>query len=391
MASQGPIAVLHGAMVDTKPTYPGLKPAFAGASGTFSGLGLARFAYVPLFPAMVSAGWVSGGQAGLLGALNLAGYVVGVVGGRRIGRALGTVAALDLGMAFVVLSFLGCGWNGGVVWLAACRALAGVAGGILMVLAGPAVQGMVAPERRGLAGGIVMTGVGTGAVVGALVVPTLLGSAGVAGSWLGLAAAVACLWLVARRAWPTTPVSVVQGALPPGAWPLALSYGLSAAGLVPHMVYLADIVARGHGLGPQWGAGAFLAFALGGLCGPLAGGRAADRLGARLAFRIWLGLQVVGVALLFAPSGATLMLGGFLGGFSAIGLTAIALTMARDIAGPGAGAVWANTTLAFALAQAATGFAMASLFTLTGVHAHLILLALAFSAAAFLPLVKALR
>ena len=33
-----------------------LKPAFAGAAATLSGIGLARFAYVPLFPAMVAAG-----------------------------------------------------------------------------------------------------------------------------------------------------------------------------------------------------------------------------------------------------------------------------------------------------------------------------------------------
>ena len=37
-----------------------LRPALAGAAATFSGIGLARFAYVPLFPAMVGAGWISG-------------------------------------------------------------------------------------------------------------------------------------------------------------------------------------------------------------------------------------------------------------------------------------------------------------------------------------------
>lgn len=364
---------------------PGLRPAYAGASGTFSGLGLARFAYVPLFPAMVGAGWVSGGQAGLLGALNLAGYVAGVVGGRSIGRALGTVAALDLGMALVVLSFAGCGWNGGVVWLAACRALAGIAGGILMVLAGPAVQGVVAPERRGLAGGIVMTGVGTGAVAGAFAVPALLGTVGISGAWLGLALGVLCLWAVARRAWPTTPVVMVAGALPVGTTRLALAYGLSAAGLVPHMVYLADIVVRGRGLPVEWGAGAFLAFSVGGLLGPLAGGRVADRLGATTAFRIWLCLQIVGVSLLFLPVGPAMLLGGFLGGFSSIGLTAVTLARTREIAGAAAGAAWARTTLAFALAQALTGLVMAAVFSATSSHTHLLVLALLFSLAAFMP------
>ena len=43
---------------------PSLGPAFAGAAATLSGIGLARFAYVPLFPVMVAAGWVSGAEGG---------------------------------------------------------------------------------------------------------------------------------------------------------------------------------------------------------------------------------------------------------------------------------------------------------------------------------------
>ena len=374
-------------MAATEPSSPGLAPAFAGASGTFSGLGLARFAYVPLFPAMVAAGWVSGGQAGLLGALNLAGYTLGVIFGRRIGRALGTGRALDLGMALVVLSFAGCGWNGGVAWLAACRTLAGVAGGILMVLAGPAVQGVVAPERRGHPGGKNKNSVRTWAVARAHEVTGMHAPARNSGTWLGLAGAVLVLWAIARRAWPTAPVVAAAGALPAGTGRLALAYGLSAAGLVPHMVYLADIVVRGRGFAIEWGAGAFLAFSLGGFCGPLAGGRVADRIGAAAAFRVWLGLQVAGVALLFTHSPAALMLGGFLGGFASIGLTAVTLARTREIAGAASGAAWARTTLAFAFGQAATGLLMAALFSWTGAHAHLLALALLFSLAAFAPVV----
>src|SRR5262245_40509244 len=44
-----------------------LTPAFAGAAATFSGIGLARFAYVPLFPAMVAASWATGPEGGFLG------------------------------------------------------------------------------------------------------------------------------------------------------------------------------------------------------------------------------------------------------------------------------------------------------------------------------------
>jgi MFS family permease len=104
-----------------------LNPAFAGAAATFSGIGLARFAYVPLFPAMVAAGWVTGPEGGFLGAMNLAGYLIGVLGGRGLAARLGTARALDAGMALVGLAFAACAWNAGVAWLAVWRLLAGLA------------------------------------------------------------------------------------------------------------------------------------------------------------------------------------------------------------------------------------------------------------------------
>jgi uncharacterized MFS-type transporter YbfB len=71
------------------PAPSSLRPAFAGAAATLSGIGLARFAYVPLFPAMVAAGWVTGAEGGFLGAVNFAGYLIGVLGGRGLGRRSG--------------------------------------------------------------------------------------------------------------------------------------------------------------------------------------------------------------------------------------------------------------------------------------------------------------
>ena len=166
-----------------------LKPALAGAAATLSGIGLARFAYVPLFPAMVAAGWVTGAEAGFLGAMNLAGYLIGVLGGRTLAGRLGTARALDAGMGLAALAFAACAWNAGLAWLAVWRLVAGLAGGILMALAGPAVQGAVAPAQRGTAGGIVIAGVGGGVIAASLAVPALL-PAGLSAAWLGLAVLV---------------------------------------------------------------------------------------------------------------------------------------------------------------------------------------------------------
>src|SRR5262245_41800291 len=208
-------------------TTSALRPAFAGAAATLSGIGLARFAYVPLFPAMVAAGWVTGPEGGLLGAMNLAGYLVGVLGGRTLAARAGTPRALDAGMGLAALAFAACAWNGGVAWLALWRLAARLARGILMARAGPAAQGAAAPAQRGAAGGIVVTGVGGGIIAASLLLPELL-RAGLPAAWLGLAVLVLALWAFARLRWPQTPIAAYESATPrPKALALILSYGLA--------------------------------------------------------------------------------------------------------------------------------------------------------------------
>lgn len=350
-------------------TRPLFAPAFAGAAATCSGIGLARFAYVPLFPAMVAAGWVDGAGAGLLGALNLTGYLIGVLSARSVARTLSVPRALDAGMALAALAAACCAWQGGLAWLGVWRCLAGIAGGVLMGLTGPAVQAVVSPQRRGVAGGVVLLGVGSGITLGALLVPALVVGHGVATAWLGLSATTLVLWMAARPFWPAPPPMVAQhrqhGVLPPVGL-LVLSYGLSGAGLVPPMVYLADLAARGHGLGVRAGGLMWVVFGIGAVSGSLAGGALADRIGGRRAMVVALSVQVAALGGALLPGVPWLVVSGLLSGMAAVSVTAVALAAARERAGAEAGLVWVRTTAAFAVAQAATGFAMAALFGITG-------------------------
>ncbi len=339
----------------------------AGAAATLAGIGLARFAYVPLFPAMVGAGWVDGGGAGLLGAANLAGYVAGVLGGRGLARGLGVPRALDAGMALALLAFAACALPWGLAWLVAWRALAGVAGGLLMALVGPAVQASVAPESRGMASGVVIAGAGAGVVAAGLLVPALLWG-GLSFTWAGLAVAVLLLWLAARPAWPRPPAlpatEVAQAV--PRALRLLLAYGLSGAGMVAPMVYLADLAARGRGLPIEAASLLWVLFGLGAVAGTLLGGRIAGRIGGRRALPIWLGVQVAALAAALLPWWPALLLAAPLGGFAGIGATAVTLAAAREVAGAQAGVVWVRATACYAVAQAAVAFALAALFAATG-------------------------
>lgn len=362
-----------------------MRPAYAGAGAILSGVGLARFAYVPLFPAMVAGAWVDGGQAGLLGAANFAGYLAGVLAGRRLAARIGVPRAMDAGMALAVAAFAACAWQGGVAWLLLWRALAGTAGGVLMALAGPSVQASVPPERRGAASGIVMTGVGCGVIAGGLAVPLLLAGGGLPLAWLGLAAATALVWALARRAWPDPPAlpQEATAVAVPRAGRLLAAYALSGAGMVAPMVYLSDLAVRGRGLPIEAGSLVWIGFGLGALLGTLLGGRLAGRIGGRRALLVWMAVQVAALSAALVPAWPALVLAGPLGGFAGVGATAVTLVAAREVAGAQAGVIWVRATAAYAVAQVGFAFALAALFDATGdSHAAVFGVGLALSVAA---------
>src|SRR5690606_14186734 len=76
------------------------------------------------------------------------------------------------------------------------------------------------------------------------------------------------------------------------------SYGLIALGLVPHMVFLVDYVARGLGQGIAIGGSYWVLFGVGALVGPLIAGRLADRFGFGPSLRAVLVLHIVSAGLL---------------------------------------------------------------------------------------------
>ncbi len=338
-----------------------------------TGVGLARFAYAPLLPAIVQAGLLSGGQAGVLGALNLGGYLCGAFLAPRLGRAIGVAWALRLAMIAATLSFLMCAMPGGLAWLSPWRVLTGGAGGVLMILAGPAVQAVVPAAMRGVAAGMVFAGVGGGIVVGAALVPLMLPE-GLPAAWFALAALALLLTIVSWRLWPDVPAPAPQR-LPRlrGAtgWMVA-SYACAAVAQTVHMVWWPDFIARGRGHSTRGAAAFWMVYGAAALVGPTFYGAIADRIGARRALRIAMGVQVIGLALpLVATSAPGLVVSAILAGSTAIGSTALTLTRAREMAGAEAGGLWRINTVAFGLAQTLTGFGLAWLYAVSGGHAAL--------------------
>jgi predicted MFS family arabinose efflux permease len=354
------------------------------------GIGLARFAYTPLIPPLISEGWFAPSDAAYLGAANLAGYLAGALVGRRIaaGRAAATV--LRPTMLVAALAFFACAVPLSFLWFFVWRFLAGLAGAILMVLAAPSVLQHVPAERRGLAGGLIFAGVGLGIAASGTVVPLFL-RLGLAETWIGLGAMALALTLAAWGGWPKEPIAQPAAAddapparTDPALLALYVGYGLCAAGLVPHMVFLVDFIARGLDQGLAAGARIWVVFGIGAMLGPVLFGHAADRMGFRLALRLAFVLQAAAVALPLASTAtpamlmSSLIIGAFVPGISSLALGRMHELTTDDPRARRSG--WSIATVAFASGQAVAAYGFSYLYARSGGYGLLF----AFASAAFL-------
>jgi len=80
----------------------------AGFSASLVGIGLARFAYTPLLPAIIDAGWFDASKAAYLGAANLAGYLLGALTGRVMAQRSSTAFTLRAMMLLASVAFFAC-------------------------------------------------------------------------------------------------------------------------------------------------------------------------------------------------------------------------------------------------------------------------------------------
>ncbi|MDK4703389.1 YbfB/YjiJ family MFS transporter [Rhizobium sp. CNPSo 4062] len=340
------------------------------------GIGLARFAYTPLLPAIVDNNWFEASLAAYLGAANLSGYLVGALLGRPVAARISNVLTLRIMMLAATLAFFACAFPVSFLWFFAWRFAAGLAGGALMVLAAPTVLPLIAPSRRGLASGVIFMGIGAGVALSGTLVPLLL-QQGLRETWLGLGVLSLLLTIIAWAGWPRAvsdhPTASHHAMHVPKRWTLRalyIEYALNAAGWVPHMIFLVDFVARGLGEGLQAGAEYWVLFGLGATIGPILAGHLADRTGFAAALRFAFLLEAfaviiptlgLGQAWLIASS---LIVGAFVTGTVPLMLGRIAELLPHHPAQQKV--AWSLATVFFALFQAAAAYGLSFVFARTG-------------------------
>jgi predicted MFS family arabinose efflux permease len=282
-------------------------------------------------------------------------------------------------MALASAASFACAAPLSFAWYFAWRLAAGIAGGVLMVLAAPTILPHVPSARRGVAGGVIFTGVGLGIAASGTVVPLLL-RWGLAQTWCGLGVIAAALTIATWNGWPHQPTRVevtVRAPLRPGRPLRALyvEYALNAFGLVPHMVFLVDFVARALGRGLDVGGRYWVVFGVGAMLGPVLAGAVADRIGFGPAMRLAFAVQalLIGVLALSAGPGwlvvSSLVIGAFVPGMVPLTLGRVHELVAADA--HSRTAAWSRATAAFAAGQAAAGYGLSFVYARTGDYATL--------------------
>jgi len=269
----------------------------------FVAMGLGRFSYTALVPALVAQGELDPVAAGQVGSVNLAGFLLGAAASVPLARAVPRPqllkAALLLGLAGLGASAL----SHAFAWLAAWRGLVGIATGVIMVHSLALIAETTPAERRAEGAGFVFAGVGAGIFCSGVLVPSLL-AFGLQACWWSLFAAGCLGAALAWWGWGHGPATDVPGSrapvgimLPRGALlALVLAHGLFSMGIVPHTLYWVDFLVRGLGLGTAAGGLHWSLVGIFAVLGPFLTARLARHVGTSLALCIALVVLAAGIA-----------------------------------------------------------------------------------------------
>ncbi len=346
---------------------------FAGFAALLVGIGLGRFAYPPLIPALVKQRWFSAPQADYLASTAMAGYVVGAFfGGHRLWKP-GPSVTIRTSMIVASASFVTCAAPLPFGWFFLWRLLAGIAAGFLMVTAVPGIIARTPPEQRGRASGIIFTGIGAGIAAAGVFIPVLARSS-LAAAWLGIGIACFLLTIAAWQWWPRLTVPItdhsadgrsIRFGLPISL--LVAAYCGAAAGFAPHSVFWVDFIARGLRRGLTSGGHYWVLMGFAAAAGPIIAGTIADRAGFSLSLRCALLSEAVGVGLpVFSHATASLAISSVLVGLMSMAIVTVAAGRVAELVPPSEQKrVWSWMTMGFSIVYAAGAWGLSFLYAET--------------------------
>ena len=333
-----------------------------GICGLVLTLGLARFAYTALLPAMQAQAGLGDAAAGGLAAMNYAGYMSGALLAAWIDSPVWRQRLYGAGLWMALISTLAIGlsesWAAWAVW----RFVGGLCGAAGMLLGSGLVLGWLMRAGRRPELGLHFIGIGLGIVCSALGVWALSRLwPGWSAQWLALGT-LGLLFLLPAWRWrppvpppaaPAQPGAAAEAAGPSLRWLLTMagSYFAAGWGFVISATFTVTIVERQPALAGQ-GAWAWALVGLAAMPAVFLWDRIARRLGDLRALLLAFGLQA-GAVLLPALSGSlwAALLGALGYGATFIGIVSLTLALVDRRSPANPGKAMARLTLSYGAAQ----------------------------------------
>ena len=352
-----------------------LRLSIAGAATLMVGMGIGRFSYSPMIPALIEAGSLTESEAGYVGAANFAGYLIGALAAPVMRRVWGEINTLRLCLLFALVSLFASILPWGFIWLVFWRGLVGACVGVMMIYCLAIATRHAPAGKLGAATGITYTGVGFGILLAGTLVPWLL-EFGLAAAWTGIAfigftGAAIGFWGWRAAGTESTGSDQHDRSRPSLKWTstvigLVSARTLFSLGLIPHTIYWVDYLVRGLGHDMDFGGWHWALFGVGAISGTYLWGRLADKIGFRLGLTLAFGAVAAGIALPVVQSaGWALVISSLVVGAQP-GLTAIMSGRFHQLMGAARMAeVWRLSALVSTIVQAIGAYGYVSLFAAT--------------------------
>lgn len=355
------------------PTPSIYRTALAGMIAMAVAMGIGRFVYTPILPAMVEALGLSASDAGLIASANYAGYLFGAIVAAG-GWAEGRERALML-VALAASAVLAV-WMGLTTSMAAfivIRFAAGAASAFVMVFLSTMVLARLAAAGRSDLQALHFGGVGLGIAASAVITAGgHLAGAGWRADWIWSGAVTlagfAAVWLMVEPApRPAGPLER-EPAMPqsPALRRIILAYGTFGFGYIVTATFLVAIV-RAAEAGPLFEAVVWLATGLAGIPSVWLWSKLVPRCGLLPTLVVGCSVEAAGIVASVALGGVIgPLIGGVLLGGTFIAITALGLQAGRQLSPRAPRRVFAVMTASFGTGQILGPIAAGYLADMTG-------------------------
>ena len=347
------------------------KTLVPGIAATMMGIGFARFSFTPLSALLVDQHIISSQNITVIATFMMAAYFLGAVFANALAQRFNAVRVIHVCFIIVTFGLMVEGVLAGFYSSLIIRFLMNFAGACLMVLGPAIILSHYNPKQRGMAAGIIFTGIGVGIVIaGSIVSVAAVFNAIVASSLLFV---VGLLVLkIGWQGWDVRPLNVAN-AVPANSIftapfiGLLIAYGLDAIAFIPHSVYLSDFVSTELGLGVESGGYFWAIFGLGGVVGALSATAIRRVFGSQLSLELILAIKAMAIlVVVFSTDRLTIVVSAFVVGALVPGLVMLISTRTLELVGPEQMTkAWGVLTATFAIGQFIGAAGMAAIYTST--------------------------